>query len=528
MKTKSFTKTKRSQMTKAKKTNTGEILVLKTELQDNIQQITKSLGNSPDIIVRKWIFGKDDVAIIYTSGLADAKLVNQFIMEPLMSLNENNPSQTMPSENKDLLDGIKKLLLPIGGIRETESFDTLLTAILSGDTVLLCQGYDRCLLLTSKGWEQRAIEEPTTHTVIRGPKEGFTENIATNISLVRRKIKDPNLWLENFQVGCVTKTSVSIMYINGIVKEEVVKEVRERISRIEIDGILESGYIEELIQDKTFTLFPTIYNTERPDVIAAGILEGRIAILIDGTPFVLMVPAIITQFFQTAEDYYQRADISTLLRILRFIALFISLLGPALYIAITTFHQDMLPPQLLISLSSQREGIPFPAFIEALLMEFTFELLREAGTRLPRTVGQAISIVGALVIGQAAIQAGIVSPAMVIVVSITAIASFTVPSYNMAIAFRILRFGMMILAASFGLFGVMAGFIWLIQHLCHLRSFAVPYLSPFAPNIPKDKKDILVRVPWWKMTTRPKILSEENVIRENSSPVSEEEPEESG
>ena len=229
------------------------------------------------------------------------------------------------------------------------------------------------------------------------------------------------------------------MFIKGIVNDKVVEEVRKRLDRIDIDGILESGYIEELIQDETYTPFPTVYNTERPDVIAAGLLEGRIAILVDGTPFVLLVPALFTQYFQSAEDYYQRSDFG-LLRMLRYLALFIALLGPSLYIAITTFHQEMLPTALLISLAAQREGVPFPAFIEALMMEVTFEILREAGVRMPRAVGQAVSIVGALVIGQAAVEAGIVSAAMVIVVSITAIANFSFPSFNMAISIRILRF----------------------------------------------------------------------------------------
>jgi spore germination protein KA len=532
MKTKSLSKTKRTQIsTTHKQDDNHQALYISTELRENIQKITKSLGQSPDIIVRECRLGRQNqiqAAIIYTTGLADTKLVNQFIMEPLLTNHQDDFFQ-IQSEHEDSLHVIKQLLLPVGGIQETMSFDTVLTKILSGDTVLLCQGYDRCLLITSKGWEQRGIEEPTSQTVIRGPKEGFTENIVTNIAMIRRKIKDSNLWLESFQVGRVTKTSVSIMYVNGIAKEKVVNEVRDRIKRIDIDGILESGYIEELIQDKTFTLFPTIYNTERPDVIAGGLLEGRVAILVDGTPFVLLVPAIFSQFFQSAEDYYQRSDISTLLRALRYLGLIISMLGPAFYIAITTFHQDMLPPQLLISLSSQREGIPFPAFVEAFLMELTFELLREAGTRLPRAVGQAISIVGALVIGQAAIQAGIVSPAMVIVVSITAIASFTIPSYNMAIAFRILRFGLMTLAATFGLFGIVAGFILHIQNICHLRSFGVPYTYPIAPTNTEAKKDgMYLRVPWWKMTKRPKIASENNIIRENSSSPSKPEPEGSG
>ncbi|WP_240703013.1 spore germination protein [Cohnella luojiensis] len=491
------------------------------DLRDNIQKIKQSLGNSPDIVVREWLFGGPNgvgTAIIYISGLVDTKFINQFIMEPLMSHDLDEHFKAIRSQNENGVDLLKQLLLPVGEIQEAVNLNTILTGILSGDTALLCQGSEHGLLIGSRGGEDRAIQEPSTQPVIRGPKEGFTENIDTNIALIRRKIKDHNLWLENFNVGQVTKTVVSMMYVNGIALDKVVKEVRDRIKRIQIDGILESGYIEELIQDKTFTLFPTIFNTERPDVIAAGLLEGRVAIIVDGTPFVLLVPALFPQFFQSAEDYYQRSDISTLVRLLRYLALVIALLAPPLYIAITTFHHEMLPPQLLISLSAQREGIPFPAFIEALLMEVTFELLREAGVRMPKAVGQAISIVGALVIGQAAVQAGIVSAAMVIVVSITAIASFIIPSYNMGIPIRILRFGFMILAATFGLFGILAGLIGIVQHLCHLRSFGIPYMSPYAPVLAADKKDAMVRTPWWAMTSRPRTASRKNTIREKSQP----------
>ncbi|MDF2723570.1 MAG: GerA spore germination protein, partial [Paenibacillus sp.] len=260
--------------------------------------------------------------------------------------------------------------------------------------------------------------------------------------------------------------------------------------------------------------FPTIYNTERPDVIAAELLEGKVAILVDGTPFVLVVPALFISFMHSAEDYYQRADISSLLRILRFIGLFISLLAPSLYIAITTFHQEMLPTQLLIGLSSQREGVPFPAFVEAVMMEIVFEVLREAGLRMPRAVGQAVSIVGTLVIGQAAVEAGIVSAAMVIVVSITAISSFIFPAVNMSIAIRMMRFPLMGLAGSLGLFGVFLGIIALLLHMCSLRSFGVPYMTPFAPYIQDDLKDTIIRAPLWLMRKRPRLTSRQNPIRQ--------------
>lgn len=495
---------------------------LSIELQQNLQRIRQALGNSSDIPIREIRIGRKgniQAAVIFTDGLADSKSINDFIMKSLMLDVRELALGEKISNEPNVLQLVKEQALTVGGIKDVTDFDTLLTAIVSGDTALLIDGYDQGIIVGMRGWEDRGVQEPTAQTVIRGPKEGFSETLRTNTALIRRKIKDPNLWLESRQIGRVTKTDVSIMYIKGIVHAKVLDEVRERLDRIDIDGILESGYIEELIQDEVYTPFPTIYNTERPDVVAAGLLEGRVAILVDGTPYVLIVPALFGQFYQAAEDYYQRADIGTLIRLLRYISLAIALLGPSLYIAITTFHQEMLPTQLVIGLAAQREGVPFPAFIEAVMMEITFEILREAGVRMPRAVGQAVSIVGALVIGQAAVEAGIVSAAMVIVVAITAIASFVLPSFNMAISIRIIRFGLMALAASFGLFGITIGLIAIVLHLCSLRSFGVPYMSPFAPFIPEDQKDMMLRVPIWGMFSRPRLISQKNVVREENPPT---------
>jgi spore germination protein KA len=325
------------------------------------------------------------------------------------------------------------------------------------------------------------------------------------------------LLLKNRKIGRATQTNVSIMYIRGIADEKVIEEVNLRLARIDTDSILESGYIEEFIQDQPYTIFPTIQNTERPDVIAGSLLEGRVAILIDGTPHVLLVPSLFIQYLQAAEDYYQRADISTLIRTLRYFCLFIATLVPALYIALTTFHQEMLPTQLLISLAAQREGVPFPAFVEGLIMEATYEILREAGIRMPRAVGQAVSIVGTLVIGQAAVEAGIISATMIIVVSITAISSYVIPEFDMSIAIRITRFLFMGLAAVFGLFGIFVGIVALLLHLSSLRSFGVPYMAPVGPFILSNQKDVILRVPHPYMTTRPGIFSKLNVIRQRKT-----------
>ncbi|WP_230191637.1 MULTISPECIES: spore germination protein [unclassified Paenibacillus] len=494
-----------------------EIEPLHIKLDDTIEQIESTLGNSEDFVNREIRFEIDGMSmrtsILYMDGLADTKSIQNFILETLMSSNKH-----IEMDSRNVLDVLKERVLTVGDIADVRDFDKLFDSLLSGEVILLFDGFAEGLTIDMKSSEKRPVQEASGEAVIRGPREGFIENIRTNTSLIRKKINDPNLWLETFTIGRITKTKVSIMYINGIADEKVVEEVRARMNRIDVDGILESGYIEEYIQDETYTPFPTMNNTERPDVVAGALLEGRIAILVDGTPFVLLVPSLFIQFFQSAEDYYHRADISSLIRALRFLGFFLAMLGPSLYIAITTFHQEMIPTALLISLASQREGVPFPAFVEALLMEVTFEILRESGVRMPKAMGQAVSIVGTLVIGTAAVDAGIVSAAMVIVVAITAIASFVIPAFNASIAARMIRFLFMALAASFGLFGVLVGLIALILHLCSLRSFGVPFMSPVGPFILEDQKDTLVRLPFWALLTRPRFIHSHNSIRQRLNP----------
>ncbi|MFD4931327.1 spore germination protein [Peribacillus butanolivorans] len=493
--------------------------LLKTSLEGNIQHVKQQLGNSGDIMIREIQIGKEGIfkaCIFYTDGLVDTSSIQNFIMESLM-LDINPDQEQMISYQQNVLQVLKGRILAVGDIQDVTEFSSLFTSLLSGDVILLLDGYAQGFTIGMRGGKDRGVMESTTETVVRGPKEGFTENLRTNTALIRRKIKTPQLWLESKKIGKLTKTDVAIMYIDGIVNDKVVEEVHRRLDRIDIDGILESGYIEELIQDETHTPFPTMYYSERPDVIAAELLEGKVAILVDGTPIVLVVPALFVSFIHSAEDYYQRADIATLIRLLRFFTIFIALLGPSLYIAITTYHQEMLPTRLLISLAAQREGVPFPAFFEALMMEVAFEILREASLRMPKAIGQAISIVGTLVIGSAAVEAGIVSAAMVIVVAITAISSFVLPSFTISMSIRMLRFPMMALAASFGLFGIIVGVIALVLHMCSLRSYGVPYMSPFAPFIPEDMKDTLIRVPRWGMFARPRLISQKNNKREHTS-----------
>lgn len=498
---------------------------LQANLQTNVQYIQHLFGNSVDVVFREVKIGANGnqtMAIIYIDGLVDHTMITQYIMEATMmghsvravqkQAAELDPA-TLPSEKQDWVTLLKERVLTLGNVKNITDFQSICQAILSGETVILLDGYPMGLAGSTQGWEKRAISEATTECALRGPREAFTETLRTNTSLIRRRIKHCNLRIETTCVGRLTQTDVAIVYIYDLADKELVQEVNKRINRIDIDGILESGYIEEFIQDNTFSPFPTIFNTERPDVVAAALLEGKVAIIIDGTPFSLIVPAPFISFLHAAEDYYFRADMSSFIRIIRYIGFFITLLGPSLYVAITTFHQEMLPTPLLISLAAQREGVPFPAVIETMMTEILFELLREAGVRMPRIIGPAVSVVGTLVIGQAAVEAGIISAAMVIVVSTTAICSFVFPSYSMSNAFRILRFPLVLLAGSFGLFGIFIGLIAIVLHLCSLRTFDVPYMTPFAPFRITDQQDAIFRFPWWAMWKRPSFMSKHNKQR---------------
>ncbi|KMY48838.1 spore germination protein [Peribacillus loiseleuriae] len=486
---------------------------IESSLSANLDSIKQKTGHSSDIIVRTIITGNTSLhkaSVVYVAGLVDTQAINEFLIEPL----QTNHDLLEKLYQQDGLDKVTKEFITLGSVHPVTNWDELFLSLMSGDTIILIDGSNKAWSASSKGGERRSIQEPSTQVSVRGSKESFTESIGTNIAMVRRIINNPDLWIETMKIGKVTRTDVSIMYINGIAKTEVVDEVRKRLKRINIDSILESGYIEQLIEDQTITPFPTIFTTERPDITAGNLLEGRVAIFVNGSPDALLAPALFIGFFQAVEDYYSRYDIATATRFIRVLAFFISLIGPAAYIAITTFHQEMIPTQLLIIVAAQRDSVPFPAFVEAIIMEIAFEILREAGIRMPKVIGSTISIVGALVIGQGAIQAGIVSPATVIVVAITAIANFATPSYTVAISARLIRFLFMIIAAVFGFYGIILGFIMLLVHLVSLRSFGVPYMTPLAPFIPKNLGDTIIRTPLWAEKIRPRLISStDNPVR---------------
>ncbi|WP_256992152.1 spore germination protein [Paenibacillus sp. XY044] len=525
------------------------------DLGSNLDRLKKDMGGSRDLVIREIVarnFGRK-VAFVYIEGLVDTTSVSEFTIQSVLNEIKQFASEAELEEawelNQEAEEGgfegdvlgqsvdkfsqgldedhrgtrfevdekflrlFKEKTLAAGEILEISEWSKLYLHLLSGDTLLFIDRIGTAIIASTKGGERRSVSEPESQTVIRGPREGFTESIRTNTALLRRKIKSPNLWLEEMQLGRVTQTDVGIMYIHGIVDDKNVEEVRKRLSVIDIDGVLESGYIEELIENTNKTIFPTIYHSERPDVIAASLLEGRIAILVDGTPFVLLLPTTFNMFFQASEDYYSRFDVGSLIRVLRFSSFIIGLLLPSFYVAIIGFHQEMIPTSWLLKLAVQREGVPFPAFVEAFIMETVFEILREAGVRMPRSVGNTISIVGGLVLGQAAVEAGIVSPVVVIVVSLTAIASFVSPAYNIGIAARMLRFIMLISASLFGIYGIACTLLMMVLHLCSLKSLNVPYMAPYAPIILSDLKDSMIRTPRDHMKKRPKLINKNDPVR---------------
>lgn len=390
----------------------------------------------------------------------------------------------------------------------TPHIDQAAQWIAEGRTLLFIAGSNQALAINLPGGPMRSVEESKTERVMRGPREGFVESIQVNTTLVRRRIRDPRLRVDEVQVGEISHTRVAVMYIATICKQSLVDEVKQRIRRVKIDGMLDSGQLMEFIEDTPWTMFPLIRATERPDVVAGALLEGRCAVVVEGSPYVLVAPASILDLIHTPEDYYERFPAVFLVRLLRILFALVSLFGPSLYVAMTTFHREMIPTNLLLSIMVAREGVPFPAVLEALMMELVFEIIREAGVRMPTQLGQSISIVGALILGESAIRAGIVSAPLIITVAITGLASLMLPDVSTSLALRILRFPMLVLAGTYGVYGLTLGGVAILMHLLSLRSFGAPYMAPFGPLLPADGDDTVVRKPHWAQIRRPATIEQ--------------------
>ncbi|WP_099190362.1 spore germination protein [Tepidibacter mesophilus] len=482
---------------------------LTKSLDKNINIFKKVLENNDSIIYRTFIdktSNKRKYCIIYCDGMADKPSINEYIIDPIMK-NE---------ESRSNIDDLLNDTICYSGMKTMDDLDQLIDAILYGDTVLIEDNNNKAAIFDTKGWQIRNISEPEAEVVLRGPREGFTESINVNLSLIRRKILSKDLKYKYKILGKQTKTKICICYMENIASDKIVEEVEKRLDDIDIDGILDSGYIDELIRDEPLSPFITIGYTERPDVVAANLLEGKVALICDGTPAVLTIPFLFIEYFQANEDYYNNFIYSSINRMLRYIGFFLTTSTPAIYLALVTYHQEMIPTPLLISISAAREGVPFPTIFEAMAMTFVFEVLREAGVRLPKPIGATISIVGALVLGDAAVKAKFVSAPIVIIVGLTGISSFLVP--KMLGAIIIIRVIFLLLASFLGLYGYIFGVIGLFIHLMSMRSFGVPYMMDLVSTEYQDIKDTAIRAPWWCMEYRPKFISNrKNRIRKKNS-----------
>lgn len=489
------------------------------DIRTNLDYFEQQQEQHPGLTVRKFKIGGTDknAAILFINELSDENVINNQILKTLMLeypevySNQNKK----PASPADLFNFVKDHILSIGKIKESKSFTEIMISLLKGATVLFIDGINTAVMMNTISKVKRPVGTPTTEAVVRGSNTAFNETLEDNLALLRQNMVNPDLTFYGLSVGTRTKRRVTIAFLKGLADPQLVEDVKKRIEKIDTDQILESGYIEEFIEDNHLSPFPQLQNTERPDRVIAGLNEGRVAILVDGSAYVLLAPATFWMFLQSPEDYFERWIPGSLIRWLRYLAAFISLFLPSIYIAFISFHQGLIPTKLAISISASREGVPFPSFIEALTMEFAIEILREAGLRLPKAVGQTIGIVGGLVIGESAVRAGIASPIMVIVVAITAISSFAIPQYSLAIALRYLRFVSMTFAAIVGLYGVVLFFLLVAIHLVRLESFGYPYLAPAAPIRLQDLKDFLFRSPLMRMKRRPRQLKSQDSVRQN-------------
>ncbi|QJD87924.1 spore germination protein [Cohnella herbarum] len=481
---------------------------MKAKLSGNLEENVRVLGTiffgCEDVITHDFsVDGQRKAVTVYLKGMINTELLDRQVLSILKSADSSTFESLQVAREK----------LSVSDSRQIGTIEQFVREVMGASPVIMIDSLEGAIVVGLTQYDKRSIEEPQAESVVRGSRDGFIESMTVNTSLIRRRLRTPALKFVSFKVGRYSETTVRIGYIDGIAKPEVIAEVSDKISQIDIDGVPESATIEEWIEDDNYSPFPQLQSTERPDVASSALLEGRVVILTDNTPIVLIAPTTFWSLMQSSEDYYERFLIGTLIRWLRYLFFVVALLAPSVYVAILTFHHEMVPTTLLLRIAKSREEIPFPAWMEAFIMEITFEALREAGVRLPKQIGSAVSIVGALVIGQAAIQAGIVSAPMVMIVAITGISSFMLPQYSMSVSLRMLRFPIMILSAIVGLYGLIICVIVIISHLCILRSFGVPYLSPIAPITANGLKDTLIRAPLKKMKRRPAFFAKGDLIR---------------
>ena len=464
-----------------------------------------------DVIIREFSLLAQNIEykafVIYIDGMVDSPVINEFILSPLMMRNRANifddkqkkfvsekkiDNVTLKnfkkSKEKNLVDFIYNSLIPQNSVDKVTDFSDVYSAINMGNCMLFVDSLNTAFNLDVKGFKQRSIDSPSNEVVVRGSQEAFVENIRTNTSMIRRLVNNENLVMETLTVGQITKTQVSIGYIKSLANEDLVAEVRYRINNLSVDYLISSGQLEQLIQDSPESLFPQMVATERPDKVSNFLLEGRVVIVVNGSPYVLVAPGVFVDFITSPEDLNLKYQFSNLEKIIRLLAIFLSLLLPGIYIAVTNYHQELIPTELLFTIAAARESVPFPTFVEILLMEVSFELIREAGLRVPTPLGSTIGIVGALILGEAAVSASLVSPVLIIIIAITGICSFSIPDFSLNFTFRIYRFVYIILGYMAGFLGISFGIFIQLAIMCKLKSFGSPYINPYI--LGKNKRSI--------------------------------------
>ncbi len=457
-----------------------------------------SFGKSGDIKMREFtirIDGNDRKAVIFfIDGLVNKQFVNDFILRPLMIKSREIEISSFRA--------IGEILLSQSEYKETNVIGDLTFDLNFGSAIMLVDGAKTAFSLDVKGWQHRGVESPQTERIIRGPNDAFSEQLRENTALIRHLIRNKSLMCQEFKVGKISQTPVSVMYIENVANASLVEETLRRIESIGVDYIFAAAEIEQLLEDKTFTTIPQFLSTERPDRASRALLDGKVVILVDGSPFVLIVPTTVFELNEAAEDNYLRFPYVNFIRIIRWIAFILSLLLPGLYVAVVSFHSELLPTGILMSIIASREPVPFPSLVEIIIMEICLEIIREASIRVPEASGSTLSIVGALILGQAAVSAGIVSPILIIIVSITAIGSFATPNYYLGLAARILRFAYIFLGAIAGFLGIISGLFVNILLWTNATSMGVPMGAPFAPITNKGIPSPLFLPPIWKQENR--------------------------
>lgn len=482
--------------------------MLNKNLNENITLITNSIGPSNTANIKNFFIGKDekiDAVIIYIDSLVDKDSISKDILMPLMiHVNESFIEKKNPCEY------IAKGYITVAYHKIERDINKISDAIKSGCTVLLIDGIDEAILADTKNREFRAISEPPNETTIKGNHEGFIENLETNISLLRRNIKDSNLTIEYFKVGSRSQTDVVIVYISDIADKDIISEVRTRLNAVDVDYLTDGGALSQYLEDSPYSPFPQVYGTERSDIVCSNILEGRIAVIINRSSSVFTVPGIFVEFFQSAEDYSDRTLNASFSRLLRYLTVFLVLTLPSMYLILIKFNAELIPVKLILPIIQSRNGIYLSPFLEILLMDFVVEFLREGGLRLPPKIATTLSIVGGIIIGNTAVESKIVSPVTLLVIGFTTIATFLIPSYEMSLSIRLIRFPILILSNFLGFLGLTSAWFIILIHLSSLESFKTQYFN-FSKE---DLKDTTTRAPLWKMNKRPETIPNNNPIRQ--------------